>query len=136
MVPREGESRAKRPIFVLVVDDMEDNRDLFASYLEYGGFRVAQAEDGEAALAAITPEKPDVVLMDLSMPHMDGWEATRLIKSNPRTKDIVVIVVTAYDSPSILERARAAGADDVLTKPCTPDALVEVIRENLGRSGR
>src|SRR4051812_10784055 len=78
---------------VLVVDDLEDNRDIYGTYFEYAGFRVARAEDGEQALAKVTVEKPDLIVMDLCMPQMDGWEATRMLKSNPRTKGIVIVVV-------------------------------------------
>jgi two-component system, cell cycle response regulator DivK len=120
-----------RPISVLVADDTEDNRDLYATYLEYAGYRVAQAEDGEKAVAFVAASKPDVVIMDLSMPRLDGWEATRLIKSNPATKDVVVIVITGNSTPRSLAAARAAGADDVCTKPCTPDEVVALIRKHV-----
>lgn len=118
--------------FVLVVDDLEDNRDLYAVYFKFAGCRVEQAADGEEALAIVARDKPDVIIMDLSMPRMDGWEATRLIKSNPRTKDVVVIVVTGHASPHDLQRAKAAGADEVMTKPCSPDLLLARARQLLG----
>jgi CheY-like chemotaxis protein len=116
---------------ILVVDDIEDNRDLYAAYFEYAGFRVDQANDGEEALAKIARRKFDVVLMDLAMPRLDGWEATRLIKSNPRTKDIVVIVVTGHLTPDDLTRARAAGADEIRAKPCMPDDMLRLVRSRL-----
>jgi CheY-like chemotaxis protein len=120
---REATAGDKRP-FVLVVDDVEDNRELYATFFEFAGYRVDQASDGEDALSKIARDPPDVVLMDLSMPTLDGWEATRLIKSNPRTKEILVLVVTGFAMRNDLERARAAGADDVYTKPCLPKDLV------------
>lgn len=126
----ETEGTSRRP-FVLVVDDVEDNRDLYATYFEHSGFRTAQATDGEEALAKIAKEPPDVVIMDLSMPNLDGWEATRLIKSNPRTRHMVVIVVTGNATDANLTAARAAGADDVCTKPCLPRVLLARVEEHL-----
>ena len=124
---------AAAPPFVLVVDDVEDNRELYGVYFTFAGFRVAQAADGEEALARVAKEKPDLVIMDLSMPRMDGWEATRLIKSNPRTKSVIVIVVTGHATPHDLDRAKAAGADEVLTKPCVPEALLARARALLDK---
>lgn len=124
---RENEREATKAAraFVLVVDDVADNRELYATFLEYSGFRVDQAADGEEALSKVARDPPDVVLMDLSMPNLDGWEATRLIKSNPRTKGIIVLVVTGFAMRADLDRARSAGADDVCTKPCMPKELVD-----------
>lgn len=122
--------------FVLVVDDVEDNRELYATFFEYAGYRVDQAADGEEALSKIARDQPDVVLMDLSMPTLDGWEATRLIKSNPRTNAIIVLVVTGFAMRNDLDRARAAGADDVCTKPCLPKDLVARVESLLARRAR
>lgn len=116
---------------LLVVDDIEDNRDLYASYFEYAGFRVEQANDGEEALAKVAREKPDAIIMDLAMPRLDGWEATRLIKTNPRTKDVVVIVLTGHVTPDDLTRARAAGADEIRGKPCMPADMLLLVRSLL-----
>lgn len=106
---------------------MEDNREVYALYFEVHGYRVRQARDGEEALSIVTRDPPDLVVMDLAMPRLDGWEATRLIKSNPRTKNIVVLVLTGFGAPDDLARARAAGADEICTKPCLPrDLFVRV----------
>ncbi|MBX3208572.1 MAG: response regulator [Labilithrix sp.] len=121
---------------VLIVDDVEDNRDLYATYFEHSGFDADQACDGEEALAKIAKAPPDVVIMDLSMPKLDGWEATRLIKSNPRTTHVIVIVVTGNSTPANVEAARAAGADDVCTKPCLPRDLLECVRRRLEQAPR
>jgi CheY-like chemotaxis protein len=121
---------------VLVVDDVEDNRDLYATYFEHSGFRASEARDGEEALAIIAQDMPDVVIMDLAMPRLDGWEATRLIKSNPRTAQIIVIVVTGTASNENLERARAAGANEVCTKPCLPRDLMGIVRTLLDERER
>jgi CheY-like chemotaxis protein len=122
-----------RPV-LLIVDDLDDNREMYGTYFEAIGYRVLEAGDGEEALDIITRDPPDVVVMDLSMPRLDGWETTRLIKSNPRTEKIVVIVATAFSSRDDLARARAAGADDVCTKPCTPKELLAKIEVHLRRS--
>ena len=121
---------------VLVVDDVEDNRDLYATYFEHCGYRTDQASDGEDALAKIARNVPDVVVMDLSMPKLDGWEATRLIKSNPRTTHVIVIVVTGNSMEANMAAARAAGADDVFTKPCLPKDLLATVERHLASRRR
>ncbi len=121
------------PPKILIVDDAEDTRALYASYLAYAGLKVEEAGDGEEALGMLAKSQPDVVVMDLVMPRIDGWETTRLIKANPTTKDVRVIVVTSNAMPDQLARAHAAGADAVLTKPCLPEKLFESVREILGR---
>lgn len=120
----------------LVVDDVEDNRQLYAKYLASSGFRVDGADSGEAALASVAHEKPDVIVMDLAMPGMDGWETTRRIKTNVHTQDIVILVVTGQDTPCSLLRAREAGADDVCIKPCLPQDLLSRIHALLPRARR
>jgi two-component system, cell cycle response regulator DivK len=128
--PMDPEDR--RP-FILVVDDVEDNREIYALCFAAQGYRVAEAVDGEEALTIIAQDPPDLVVMDLSMPRLDGWETTRLIKSNPRTKNIIVLVVTGFAMRDDLARARAAGADDVCTKPCLPGVLLEKVEALLPR---
>ena len=121
-----------RPPFVLVVDDLEDNRELYASYFTLEGFSVDHARDGREALAKIEKAKPDLVLMDLEMPGMDGLEATRRLKADPHTRGIVVIVLTGRLSPDDLRDAWAAGADDICPKPFLPEEMVGRIRRVLG----
>src|SRR4051812_20766826 len=113
---------------ILVVDDTEDNRAIFRLCLEDAGFRLDEAVDGRDALAHIERERPALVLMDLSMPVMDGWEATRRIKANPATRDIPVLVISGNASSDCVTRAKEAGADDVALKPCRPEALVAKVR--------
>lgn len=132
MAPRGKTQRDHRPR-VVVVDDVEDNRDVYAVYFEHAGFEVEQASNGEEALACIARHTSDAVIMDLSMPGMDGWEATRLIKSNPRTRNVVVVVVTGHATADDMQCARAAGADDVCTKPCLPDALLARVKALVAR---
>ncbi len=118
---------------MLLVDDVEEARDMYAEFFVHAGLRVAHATDGEHALLKVLSMLPDAVVMDLAMPVLDGWEATRQIKSHAKTKHIPVIALTGHATPSELRRASAAGADAVLTKPCTPDALLAVVNRLLGR---
>ncbi len=115
-------SRSTRPL-VLVVDDVEHGREIFAEFLEFRGFRVATAADGQEALEKAYELRPDVILMDLSLPGIDGWEATRRLKQDDRTRDIPIIALTAHALASAHDKARAAGCDAVVTKPCLPEEL-------------
>jgi CheY-like chemotaxis protein len=123
---------------VLVVDDFDDNRLLYATTIAEAGYAVEEATNGQEALDKIGDKRPAVIIMDLSMPIVDGWEATRRIKADPRTKDIVIIAVTGHATNYGLQQAREAGAEAVLTKPCLPvdllrtlDALAPVIPERV-----
>jgi CheY-like chemotaxis protein len=118
---------------VLVVDDHEDMRELYAECFRRAGFRVECAVDGEHALFKVLNLVPDLVVMDLAMPVLDGWEATRTIKTHARTKHIPVLVLTARSEHDELHRADEAGADAVLVKPCEPDALLDVAHDLLER---
>jgi two-component system cell cycle response regulator DivK len=112
---------------VLVVDDFDDNRLLYVSTIAEAGYAVDQASNGQEALEKIGTTRPAVIIMDLSMPVVDGWEATRRIKADPRTKDIIIIAVTGHATNFGLEKARQAGAEAVLTKPCLPEDLLRTI---------
>jgi len=116
---------------VLVVDDFEDNRLMYVEYLQFEGFRVAEAVNGEEAVAQTGELLPAVVIMDLSLPVLDGWEATRRIKANPRTRHITVIALTGHAEPAHAKKARDAGCDDFIAKPCLPEQLVQRIREHI-----
>jgi two-component system cell cycle response regulator DivK len=116
---------------VLVVDDVAHGREIFAEYLEFRGFRVITACDGLEALEKSFELRPDVILMDLSLPALDGWEATRRLKEDPRTSAIPVIALTAHALQSAHDRAKAAGCDAVVTKPCIPKDLEAEVRRQL-----
>ncbi|HKI05685.1 MAG TPA: response regulator [Thermoanaerobaculia bacterium] len=116
---------------VLVVDDVDHGREIFAEYLEYRGFRVATAADGLEALEKAFDLRPDVILMDLSLPGIDGWEATRRLKQDDRTRDIPVIALTAHALASAHDRAREVGCNAVVTKPCLPKDLEQEVRRQL-----
>lgn len=117
---------------VLLVDDAAEAREMYAEYLEHAGYRVTQAADGDHALWKVASTLPDVIVMDLAMPILDGWEATRKLRTHPRTKHIPVVVLTGDGSEASTQRAHDAGANVVLVKPCTPDVLDAVIRRMLG----
>ena len=123
-------SNASRPR-VLVIDDAEDNRSIYAFFLEHEGFEVDVAADGEAGVALAQAGEFDVIVMDLTMPKMDGWEATRRLKSDGRTSTIPIIILTGYPSTVGEYEARAAGSDRYLTKPCLPETLAGEIRHVL-----
>jgi CheY-like chemotaxis protein len=116
---------------VLVVDDVVHGRALCAEYLELRGFRVVTAGDGLGAVDMALVMRPDVILMDLSMPVIDGWEATRLLNKNARTRSIPVVVMTAHEAPSDHEKAREAGCAAVFVKPCLPGALEAELRHQI-----
>ena len=102
---------------ILVVDDAEDGREMLVEYLAFRGFQVAEARHGSEAIEVARRVHPSVILMDLSMPVVDGWQATRELKRDPLTKNIIVIAVTAHAFPAEQESARLAGCDRVISKP-------------------
>ena len=118
---------------VLVVDDFQDNREMFAEFLSLSGFRVAEAATGREAIDRGFELLPDVILMDLSLPELDGWEATRQLKNDPRTRHIPIVALTGHALADHSREAREAGCDAFLTKPCLPEVLVVEIRKMLDR---
>ena len=121
-----------RPL-VLLVEDQPELRTMYAQQLELSGFEVIQAGNGADALTHTAAQVPDLVLMDLSLPVLDGWEATRRLKNDARTAHIPVIALTARDESGDLQRATDAGCDWFVPKPCPPDALVTEIQRLLAR---
>lgn len=122
-----------RPL-VLVVDDYQDAREMYAEYLTFSGFRVAEATSGLEAVQKAFALEPDVVLMDLSLPGLDGWAATRRLKTDRRTRHIPVVALTGHALAGASDGAREAGCDAFVTKPCLPDELVAEIRRVLDRA--
>ena len=116
---------------ILVVDDYQDAREMYAEYLQFSGFRVAEARNGNEAVAQARSLKPDLILMDLSLPGMDGWEATRVLKADAATKHIPIVALTGHALAGASEGARKAGCDSFVTKPCLPDDLVVEVRRML-----
>jgi len=120
---------------VLIAEDFEDARDLYKDYLEFSGFTVETATNGREAIELAHSLQPDLILMDASMPVLDGWQATRELKANPATSHIPVIALTAHAFDDARQEARSSGCDGFVTKPCLPDDLVEKVRTTL-ESGR
>ena len=116
---------------VLLVEDNPHNRKIFSGMLGHAGFTVVEAEDGHQALAAVAKALPDVILMDLSIPGVDGWEVTRRLKADARTKPVPIIALTAHAMRGDEERARAAGCDHYLAKPISPKKVVAEVRKIL-----
>jgi CheY-like chemotaxis protein len=123
-------SKVERPR-VLLVDDYPDAREMYSEYLEFSGFEVVEAANGMEALQRAVDSMPDIILMDLSLPVMDGWEATRRLKADKRTANIPVVALTGHALAGISEGARKAGCDAFVTKPCLPEDLVKEIRKVL-----
>ncbi len=117
---------------ILLVEDNELNRDMLSRRLVRKGYQVLIAEDGAKGLSAATEGKPDLILMDMSLPVIDGWEVTRRLKAEPETRAIPVIALTAHALSTDREKAMAAGCDDYDTKPVELDRLLGKI-ENLLR---
>ena len=116
---------------ILVVEDQADNRRILRDMLGNAGYELIEAESGEEALTAIEAQRPDLILMDIQLPVMDGYEATRRIKSNPGMKEIPIIAVTSYALSGDEGKARAAGCNAYVTKPFSPRALLAKVREFL-----
>jgi two-component system, cell cycle response regulator DivK len=129
--PAAPRRRAKAPL-ILVVDDYADNREMYSAYLKYQGLDVVEAANGAEALERAFERPPDLVVMDLSLPGVDGWQATRTLKGDARTKNIPVIAVTGHALAGAPEQAAEAGCDGFLTKPCLPEDLLREIERMLG----
>ena len=117
---------------VLVVEDYQDAREMYAAYLQFSGYRVAEATNGIEAIEQANELMPDIILMDLALPKMDGWEATRRLKMAEKTRHIPIVALTGHALAGASEGARRAGCDSFVTKPCLPDDLVVEVRRMLG----
>jgi CheY-like chemotaxis protein len=125
---------APSPLTVLLVEDNEDNRVIYATYLTHFGYAVLTAEDAEEGLALARDRRPDLIVMDVGLPGMDGNAATRLLKADPTTERIPVVTLTAHAHREDRDRAEAAGCDLYLTKPLEPRELGAAIRRLLGQA--
>jgi two-component system cell cycle response regulator DivK len=122
-------SSETRPL-VLIADDDVDTRDLYGFYLKQNGYRIAAAADGEEALKKAAKLQPDLVVMDLAMPKVNGEQATRILKSDPKTKQIPVVLLTGYAVEGA-NTVRRSNCDGFLIKPCEPESLLSEIRRVL-----
>jgi two-component system cell cycle response regulator DivK len=116
---------------ILVVEDQEDNMQILRDLLVSAGYEMVLAENGVEALAAVAKQRPDLILMDIQLPIMDGYEATRRIKADPASHAIPIIAVTSYALSGDEAKAREAGCDDFVPKPYSPRQLLAKIREYL-----
>jgi two-component system cell cycle response regulator DivK len=116
---------------ILVVEDQEDNRQILRDLLGNAGYELTEAEDGEDAIAAVARRRPDLILMDIQLPLMDGYEATRRIRTNPDLKSVPIIAVTSYALAGDEDKALAAGCNGYVTKPYSPRDLLAKVRTYL-----
>jgi two-component system cell cycle response regulator len=122
---------------VLVVDDNEQNLELLVIYMEdLPEVRVVTATNGLEAMAKVAEEAPDLLLLDIMMPKMSGFEVCKRIKADPKTRDIIVIMVTALNETGDIERAAECGTDDYISKPIDRKALVDLVRKLLSAKAR
>ena len=126
---------AERAATILLVEDNEDNRIVYSTILEFAGHRVIEATDGEAGVALARSEHPDLILMDVSIPLLDGWEATRILKADPDTREIPIIALTAHALEEDREKAREVGCDGYIAKPAEPRVVLARVEQHLARSG-
>ena len=116
---------------ILVVEDQEDNRQIIRDMLTATDYEIIEAESGEQALEAVAKQRPDLILMDIQLPGIDGYEATRRIKADPALRSITIIAVTSYALSGEEQKARAAGCDEYVPKPYSPRQLLAKIRQYL-----
>ncbi|HEX3865530.1 MAG TPA: response regulator [Gemmatimonadaceae bacterium] len=124
---------ADAPKTVLLVEDNEDNRIIYATALRFAGYEAIEAITGTEGVRKAREHLPDMILMDISVPELDGWEATAILKADLATKHIPIIAVTAHALPGDKERSREAGCDGYLAKPIPPAMLIAEIDRRFGR---
>ena len=120
---------------ILLVEDNEDNRIIYSTVLRHVGYTVVEAEDGLRALELARETRPDLILMDISIPQMDGWEATRILRLDPTMKDTPIIALTAHALPDDRERAAQIGFTSYLAKPVEPRMVLAEVRKWIGGEG-
>jgi CheY-like chemotaxis protein len=120
-----------RPPTVLIVEDNEDNRIVYSTMLRHFGFAVDEAENGAEGILKARTNLPDLILMDIAIPLVDGWEAVQRLKKDPTTAHIPIVALTAHAMPADRERAIQVGCDGYLAKPCEPRAVVEEVKRIL-----
>lgn len=117
---------------VLLVEDNEDNRTVYRTILEHFGYHVIEARNGEDGIRIAREERPNLILMDISIPVVDGWEATKILKSDPATEDIPIIALTAHALATDRAKASEVGCDGYLAKPCEPRRVVAEVEKFIG----
>lgn len=129
LTPLDAMAEAQR---ILLVEDNEDNLAVYRAILQYAGYEVLEARDGVAGVAEARAGRPDLILMDISIPKIDGFEATRILKTDPETRGIPIVALTAHAMDEDRERAREVGCDGFLAKPVEPRRVVREIKRFLG----
>ena len=119
---------------ILLVEDNEDNRIVYATVLRHFGYEVLEALNGEEGIAMARSKHPNLILLDISIPIIDGWEAARILKRDPETRDIPIVALTAHALASDRERAMDVGCDGYLAKPCEPRVVLEEVERLIGRA--
>jgi len=117
---------------VLLVEDNEDNLVIYSTILRHAGFEVIEARDGQAGIETAKAKHPGLILMDVSIPIVDGWEATRRLKADPATADIPIIALTAHALASDQLKAAEAGCDGYIAKPAEPRVVAATVKQHLG----
>ncbi len=121
---------------ILIAEDERDIRDLVAFTLRFAGYEVAAAANGEEAVAMASKENPDLILMDVRMPRMTGYDACRILKANPDMKDIPIVFLSAKGQESEIQTGMEVGAEEYLLKPFAPDQLTERVKDILAKFGK
>ena len=116
---------------VLIVEDNEDNRIIYSTFLEHAGYRVIEAVTGPDGVSMAREQMPDIILMDISVPGMDGWEATRILKADPGTRDIKIVALTAHALADDREKSFQVGCDGYLAKPIEPKGVLAEVQRLL-----
>jgi CheY-like chemotaxis protein len=119
---------------VLLVEDNDDNLRIYSTILTYAGYHVLEAADGEAGLESARSDQPDLILMDVSIPKIDGWEVTRILKADPATSGIPIIALTAHALASDRDRATEIGFDGYIPKPAEPRLVLAEVERRLGKA--
>jgi two-component system, cell cycle response regulator DivK len=122
------------PARILLIEDNEDNRIIYRSMLEYSGYQVLEAVDGQQGMDEAYAQVPDLILMDISLPVVDGWDATRWLKAEPKTKHIPIIALTAHALASDQVKAFEVGCDAYLAKPVEPRTVLAEVERMLARA--
>jgi two-component system cell cycle response regulator DivK len=130
-VPHRRHRPDEKPDLILLVDDYQDGREMYADSLRFAGYRTLEASSGPEALQLAVDRRPDLILMDLSLPGIDGWEVTARLKKDARTQHIPIVALTAHALREERDRAERAGCDAFVAKPCLPDELLAEVQRLL-----
>jgi two-component system cell cycle response regulator DivK len=124
--------KTDEPPLILIIDDTEDNREVYVQFFRHQGWRVSAAEDGIEGLRLAREQLPAVIVLDLGLPKMDGWQVAAHLKANEATRHIPIIACTGHAGEDLKKRALAAGVSDYVVKPCLPGDLVARVKRYLG----